>query len=145
MKHSKYSERYFVNELVSYLRSFGAYVFIDQDTGHEREKSGWDFCYSVNGNTIFVEAKMENNQLSDYQKHTKDLILLSGGKYIELHFYKTLDGKNIKHSQIIIRERNQVRTRLEEIYNIVDITNEKTEELFHVAKFLLLQLGIKIK
>ena len=139
-KHFKYSERYFVNELVAYLRSFGAYVYIDQDSGHERTKSGWDFLYGVNKTAIFVEAKMENNQLTDYQKYTKDMIVLSGGKYIELHLYKDNNKTIIHRSKIIISIRINGRI-LDKVQNV----KSGVENLQVVAKILLLQLGIKIK
>lgn len=140
IKQSKYSERYFVNKLVPHLRTLGAYVYIDQDTGHERTKSGWDFCYGVNGYTIFVEVKMENNKLTDYQKHTKDLIVLSGGKYIELHLYKMNRGGSIERFDTIVHTQNHVATS-DELGKMI-ISDEKLKE---AAGVLFLELNVKIK
>lgn len=89
MKKKKPTERELVNRLIKAIKANTrepVYVFVDRDSGVQRHtKSGWDFCLTWKGRTVFIEAKVKTKQ-SDFQKLTQKEIEAAGGTYLLLHF-----------------------------------------------------------
>ena len=87
-------ERAYVNKLVKAVQanSHRVYVYIDRDAGSARHtSSGFDFLLASNSVVVFIEAKVENGKLSDWQEFVQADIKSARTMYRVVRFTK--DGK----------------------------------------------------
>lgn len=96
-KQKSGGERERVNLLLAALKKNAAsplFIFVDRDSGVERHtRSGFDFCLTYKGQTVFVEAKSDKGKLSPFQELTRRQVDNAGGRFIVCRFTTSAAGK----------------------------------------------------
>lgn len=101
----KLKERDLVNSLIINLRyneRSKVYVYVDRDCGARRHtRSGWDFLAAKNSRVVFCEAKLQNNDLTDWQRVIEIENKIANNKYAVLRFLENRKVYNKLTGEVI--------------------------------------------